>query len=164
MIFIFMRNLIRRILREENENIPKSKMMKLIEKLGIASAVKTVGLDNILDILDTTAIDLFKEFILDKEFSTKKLNKDEVGTYDFNFVVKDIEYTDDTWDIYVEILEGGTVIVYDKEYELLNPPIGWERDHWWWEVPDEVSTIIVFSFLKPMIPKGVELQITHNLE
>ena len=164
MIFIFMRNLIRRILREENENVPKSKMMKLIEKLGIISAVKTVGLDNILDILDTTAIDLFKEFILDKEFSTKKLNKDEVGTYDFNFVVKDIDYTDDIWDIYVEILEGGTVIVYDKEYELLNPPTGWERDHWWWEVPDEVSTIIVFSCLKPMIPKGVELQITHNLE
>lgn len=156
-----MRNLIRKILREENENVPKSKMEKLIEKLGIISTVKSVGLDNILDILDTTAIDLFKDFILDKEVSTKKLNKSEVGPYDFNFVIKDIVYTDDIWDIYVKILDG-SVILDDGEFDLWDSDL-WQQ-YWWWEVQNEISSIIVFSYLKPMIPKGVEFQITHNLE
>jgi len=84
MIFIFMRNLIRRILREQSEKTPKSKMEKLIEQIGIISAVKIVGLDNILDILDTEPINLINYYLVGKELSTNNLGIN-TGGYDFNF-------------------------------------------------------------------------------
>ena len=161
MIFIFMRNLIRRILREQSENVPNSKMMKLIEKIGIVSAVKTIGMDDILDILDTEPINLIKYYLVDKELSTKNLGiPGYIGGYDFNFVVKDIDYTDDTWEIYVKILDG--MVTVDGDVRDLWDSDLWEED-WWWEIQNEITEIID-EYLKPLIPNNIGIQITHNLE
>ena len=159
MIFIFMRNLIRRILREQSENVPKSKMMKLIEKIGIVSAVKTIGMDDILDILDTEPINLINYYLVGKELSTKNLGI-PVGVYDFNFIINDINYTDYTWEIYVEILDG-TVTLDDDVRDLWDSDL-WEED-WWWEIQNEITEIID-EYLKPLIPNNIGIQITHNLE
>jgi hypothetical protein len=163
MIFIFMRNLIRRILREENENIPKSKMMKLIEKLGIVSAVKTIGMDDILDILDTTPIDLVSDYFINKQFSTKDFDIN-TGGYDFNFIITDIVdgAMDESWVVDVEIINGEvTLIMTDNEtYDLWDSDL-WEKDYWW-EIQGEIDDIIS-DILKPYKPKDIDLEIMHNL-
>ena len=164
MIFIFMRNLIRRILREENENIPKSKMMKLIEKLGIASAVKTVGMDDILDILDTTPIDLVSDYFINKQFSTKDFDIN-TGGYDFNFIITDIAdgAIDESWVVDVEILDGEvTLIMTDNEtYDLWDSDL-WQQD-FWWEIQSEISDVI-YDIVAPFTPIQIDLDINHNLE
>ena len=68
---------IRRILREESEKTPKSKMEKLIEKMGLMSLIHSMGLENILDTLEITKEELyqkynpFKKFFTDEEFNTE---------------------------------------------------------------------------------------------
>jgi hypothetical protein len=154
---------IRRILREENENIPKSKMIKLIEKLGIVSAVKTVGLDNILYILDTTPIDLVSDYFINKQFSTKDFDIN-TGGYDFNFIITDIVdgAMDESWVVDVEIINGEvTLIMTDNEtYDLWDSDL-WEKDYWW-EIQGEIDDIIS-DILKPYKPKDIDLEIMHNL-
>jgi hypothetical protein len=154
---------IRRILREENENIPKSKMEKLIEKLGIISAVKTIGMDDILDILDTTPIDLVSDYFINKQFSTKDFDIN-TGGYDFNFIITDIfdGAIDESWSVYVKILKGEvTLILIDGEtYDLWDSDL-WEKD-FWWEIQGEIDDIIS-DILKPYKPKDIDLEIMHNL-
>lgn len=158
-----MRNLIRRILREQSENIPKSKMMKLIEKLGIVSAVKTIGMDDILDILDTTPIDLVSDYFINKQFSTKDFDIN-TGGYDFNFIITDIVdgAMDESWVVDVEIINGEvTLIMTDNEtYDLWDSDL-WEKDYWW-EIQGEIDDIIS-DILKPYKPKDIDLEIMHNL-
>jgi len=158
-----MRNLIRRILREENEKTPKAKLIKLIENLGIVSVVKLMGMDNILDVLDTEPINLINHFLIDKNLSTKNLGI-ATGGYDFNFMITDIDWgMDDTWTVYVKILNGKvTLILIDGEtYDLWDSDL-WEKD-FWWEIQDEIKDII-YEYIEPLKPNEIELQITHNLE
>jgi hypothetical protein len=76
-----MRNLIRRILREESEKNPKSKMEKLIEKMGLMSLIYSMGLDNILDTLEITKEELYQKYNPFKEFFTEEeFNKEFYGT------------------------------------------------------------------------------------
>jgi hypothetical protein len=137
--------------------------MKLIEKLGIASAVKTVGMDDILDILDTTPIDLVSDYFINKQFSTKDFDIN-TGGYDFNFIITDIAdgAIDESWVVDVEILDGEvTLIMTDNEtYDLWDSDL-WEKDYWW-EIQGEIDDIIS-DILKPYKPKDIDLEIMHNL-
>jgi len=79
-----MRNLIRRILREQSEKNPKSKMEKLIEKMGLMSLIHSMGLDNILDTLEITKEELYQKYNPFKEFFTdEEFNREFYGTIKF---------------------------------------------------------------------------------
>jgi len=66
-----MRNLIRRILREESEKTPKSKMEKLIETMGLMSLIHSMGLDNMLDTLEITKEELYQKYNPFKKYFTE---------------------------------------------------------------------------------------------
>ena len=79
-----MRNLIRRILREESEKTPKSKMEKLIETMGLMSLIHLMGLDNILDTLEITKEELYQKYNPFKKFFTdEEFNKEFYETIEF---------------------------------------------------------------------------------
>ena len=79
-----MRNLIRRILREESEKTPKSKMEKLIETMGLMSLIHSMGLDNILDTLEITKEELYQKYNPFKKFFTDEVfNKEFYETIEF---------------------------------------------------------------------------------
>ena len=55
-----------------NESItPKDKMINLIEKKGLIETIKIIGIDNVAKTLDTTPIDLAKDYFVDKKYSVK---------------------------------------------------------------------------------------------
>ena len=66
---------IRRILREESEKTPKSKMEKLIEKMGLMSLIHLIGLDNILDTLEITKEELYQKYNPFKKYFKDNFNK-----------------------------------------------------------------------------------------
>ena len=147
-----------------NESItPKDKMINLIEKKGLIESIKLFGVNNVAKTLDTTPIDLAKDFFIDKEFSIKDFDI-KTGGYDFNFMITDIDWgMNDTWAVYLEILKGEvTLILIDGEtYDLWDSDL-WEKD-FWWEIQNEIKDII-YEYIEPLIPNEIELQITHNLE
>jgi len=57
-----MRNLIRRILREENEKNPKDKLLKMVENLGLLRVLKLLSLEDICAILEMSTQELFEKY------------------------------------------------------------------------------------------------------
>jgi hypothetical protein len=74
MIFIFMRNLIRRILREENEKTPKSKLINLLEKPNGLVKLLNGGftIEDISDVMEMSKNEIYQRFnpfeFIDKDF------------------------------------------------------------------------------------------------
>ena len=145
-----------------NESIsPKNKMINLIEKKGLIETIKIIGIDNVAKTLDTTPIDLTRDFFIDKQFSIKDFDIN-TGGYDFNFMITDIDDQDDFWSIYVEILDGTVSLLTDDEY---NPTDLWDSNLWeeeyWWEIQMEIDDIIT-DILKPFKERWSQ-EIHHNL-
>ena len=145
-----------------NESIsPKDKMINLIEKKGLIESIKLFGVNNVAKTLDTTPIDLAKDFFIDKEFSIKDFDI-KTGGYDFNFIITDIDDHDDFWSVYVDILDGTVSLLTDDEY---NPTDLWDSNLWeedyWWEIQSEIDDIIT-DILKPFKERQ-DQEIHHNL-
>lgn len=139
---------------------PKDKMNRLINKFGLYQTIKLVGIDSLLNILDTKLIDLTRDYFIDKKFSIKDFDINS-GGFDFNFIITDIddEDIDGEWVIYVKIIDGN-VTFYDDVRDLWDSDL-WEKD-WWWEIQNEIDELI-FDILAPFKPKNIDLEIYHDL-
>lgn len=102
-----MKKLIKKILREESEKNPKSKLENLINTFGIVKVINMVGLENLLDTLNLSETELFKKYnpfekiFTDKEFENQlfdsvdfatRLMKSESGISFDTFFNKTIDY------------------------------------------------------------------------
>lgn len=152
---------IRRILKEEIDS-PKIKLERLIERQGLRDVVKMIGVDKVSNILETTPLQLIRDFFLDKTFSIKDFDIN-VGGYDFTFEITDIDEDNDVWYIYAKIGDGTVMLLTDDNYE---PKDLWDSDLWqedyWWEIQGEISDIIYYILL-PFEPKYTQIRVEHNL-
>ena len=152
---------IRRILKEEIDS-PKIKLERLIERQGLRDVVKMIGVDKVSNILETTPLQLIRDFFLDKTFSIKDFDIN-VGGYDFTFEITDIYEDNDVLHIYTKIGDGTVMLLTDDNYE---PKDLWDSDLWqedyWWEIQGEISDIIYYILL-PFEPKYTQIRVEHNL-
>jgi hypothetical protein len=153
-------NRIQEMMGINESNSPKDKMNNLIDKVGLPQAIKMVGIDKLLKIIDTTPIDLVRDYFINKQFSIKDFDNN-TGGYDFNFIITDIddEGIDESWVVDVDILDG-SVTIDDETYDLWDSDL-WQED-WWWEIQGEIDDIISY-ILNPYKPEDIDLEIMHNL-
>ena len=153
-------NRIQEMMGINESNSPKDKMNNLIDKVGLPQAIKMVGIDKLLKIIDTTPIDLVRDYFINKQFSIKDFDHN-TGGYDFNFIITDIddEGIDESWVVDVDILDG-SVTIDDETYDLWDSDL-WQED-WWWEIQGEIDDIISY-ILNPYKPEDIDLEIMHNL-
>jgi hypothetical protein len=136
---------ISKILKEETSL--KKKLKDLIDKQGLAQTTRKVnGIFNLAKVLDTTALDLLKQFALGKEISTDELNN--TGGYDF--VGKIIDITDNDYsdvgvrrfDFIFEIKKGTVELIMSNNsvWNLLDPVL--RETDFFWEIQDEIQDIL----------------------
>jgi hypothetical protein len=150
-------------LQEETMSSPKIKLERLIERQGLRDVVKMIGVDKVSKILETTPLQLIRDFFLDKTFSIDDFNVN-TGGYDFTFEITDIdEDEDEVWDIYVKIGDGTVILANDDNPE---PKDLWDSDLWqedyWWEIQGEIMEII-YDILLPFVPENIDIKVEHNL-
>lgn len=134
---------ISKILKEETSL--KKKLKDLIDKEGLIQTTRKVnGIFNLAKVLDTTALDLLKQFALGKEISTDELNN--TGGYDF--VGKIIDITDNDYsdvgvrrfDFIFEVQEGTVDLMDGGTHNLLDPEF--QKWDYFWEIQDEIQNIL----------------------
>jgi hypothetical protein len=136
---------ISKILKEETSL--KKKLKDLIDKQGLVQTTRKVnGIFNLAKVLDTTALDLLKQFALGKEISTDELNN--TGGYDF--VGKIIDITDNDYsdvgvrrfDFIFEIKKGTVELITlnNSVWNLLDPVL--RETDFFWEIQDEIQDIL----------------------
>lgn len=136
---------ISKILKEETSL--KKKLKDLIDKEGLIQTTRKVnGIFNLAKVLDTTALDLLKQFALGKEISTDELNN--TGGYDF--VGKIIDITDNDYsdvgvrrfDFIFEVQEGTVDLIMTDggTHNLLDPEF--QKWEYFWEIQDEIQDIL----------------------
>jgi hypothetical protein len=149
-------------LQEDIMSSPKLKLEQLIERQGLRDVVKLIGVDKVTKILETTPLQLIRDFFLDKTFSIDDFNVN-TGGYDFTFEITDIDEDNDVWYIYTKIGDGSVILMTDDNYE---PKDLWDSDLWqedyWWEIQKEINDLI-YDVIKPFISKNLELDMQHNL-
>jgi len=150
-------------LNESNDKF-KKRIEDTIKKEGLLFAIKFFGgIENLSKKIDTTPIDLAKDFFIDKEFSIKDFDI-KTGGYDFDFMITDIDWgMNDTWAVYVKILKGEVtlILIDDETYDLWDSDL-WEKD-FWWEIQGEIDDII-YDIVAPFTPMKIDLDIYHNLK
>ena len=136
---------ISKILKEETSL--KKKLKDLIHKEGLVRTARKVnGIFNLAKVLDTTALDLLKQFALGKEISTDELNN--TGGYDFVgkiIDIKDNDYSDvgvRRFDFIFEVQEGTVdlIMIDGGTHDLLNPEF--QDTDYFWEVRAEIEDIL----------------------
>ena len=150
-----------RYLSEDTNNPAKQKLERLIERQGLREVVKMMGVDKVSTILETTPLQLIRDFFLDKTFSIDDFNVN-TGGYDFTFEITDIEEKKEgLWYVYAKIGDGGvTLITTGEYYDLWNSGL-WDEDYWW-EIQGEIMQII-YEILLPFEPKYTQISLEHNL-
>jgi hypothetical protein len=150
-----------RYLSEDTNNPAKQKLERLIERQSLREVVKMMGVDKVSTILETTPLQLIRDFFLDKTFSIDDFNVN-TGGYDFTFEITDFEEKKEgLWYVYVKIGEGGVTFMTTGEYyDLWNSGL-WDEDYWW-EIQGEIMQII-YEILLPFEPKYTQISLEHNL-
>jgi hypothetical protein len=146
---------------EEPINSPRQKLERLIERQGLREVIKMIGIDKVSKILETTPLQLTKDFFLNKSFSIKDFDV-PIGGYDFTFEITEIEEKKEgLWYVYAKIGDGGVTLMTTGEYyDLWNSDL-WDEDYWW-EIQGEIMQII-YEILLPFEPKYTQIKIEHNL-
>ena len=146
---------------EEPINSPRQKLEMLIERQGLREVIKMIGIDKVSTILETTPLQLTKDFFLNKSFSIKDFDV-PIGGYDFTFEITDIEEKKEgLWYVYAKIGDGGVTLMTTGEYyDLWNSGL-WDEDYWW-EIQGEITDII-YKILLPFEPKYTQISLEHNL-
>jgi hypothetical protein len=152
-----------RYLSEDTNNPAKQKLERLIERQSLREVVKMMGVDKVSTILETTPLQLIRDFFLDKTFSIDDFNIN-TGGYDFSFEIIDIdEEGDDVWYVYAKIGDGTVMLMTDEDNEqrdLWNSGL-WDEDYWW-EIQGEIMEII-YVILLPFVPENIDIKVEHNL-
>lgn len=142
-----MRNLIRRILREENEKTPKSKLLKMLNKPNGLVKLLNGGfiIEDISDIMEMSEKELYQEYLL-------KINKRP-------FIKHLMKMTKDS-SIIDELIKyefGENAVIYGSEIpnfyevhdETINHPGGtmvyWEQDDDWEEFEYKPNGIVLVT-------------------
>jgi hypothetical protein len=150
-------------LQEDTMSSPKLKLEQLIERQSLREVVKMMGVDKVSTILETTPLQLIRDFFLDKTFSIDDFNVN-TGGYDFSYEITDIDdEVDDLWDVYAKIGDGTVILMTDEDNEqrdLWNSGL-WDEDYWW-EIQGEIMEII-YDILLPFVPENIDIKVEHNL-
>jgi len=150
-------------LQEDTMSSPKIKLEQLIERQSLREVVKMMGVDKVSTILETTPLQLIRDFFLDKTFSIDDFNVN-TGEYDFSFEITDIdEEGDDVWYVYAKIGDGSVMLMTDEDNEqrdLWNSGL-WDEDYWW-EIQGEIMEIN-YDILLPFVPENIDIKVEHNL-
>jgi hypothetical protein len=146
---------------EEPINSPRQKLEMLIERQGLREVIKMIGIDKVSTILETTPLQLTKDFFLNKSFSIKDFDV-PIGGYDFSFKITDIEEKKEgLWYVYAKIGDGGVTLMTTGEYyDLWNS--GLSDEDYWWEIQGEIM-LIIYEILLPFEPKYTQISLEHNL-
>lgn len=136
---------ISKILKEETSL--KKKLKELIDKEGLVQTARKVnGIFNLAKVLDTSVLELLKQFALGKEISTDELTN--TGGYDFVGKIIDIKDNDYSnlgirrFDFIFEVQEGTVDLIMTDggTHNLLNPEF--QKWDYFWEVTDEIQDIL----------------------
>ena len=136
---------ISKILKEETSL--KKKLKDLIDKEGlIRTARKVNGIFNLAKVLDTSVLELLKQFALGKEISTYELN--DTGGYDFVGKIIDVQDNDYSdvgvrrFDFIFEVQEGTVdlIMIDGGTHNLLDPEF--QEADYFWEVTYEIQDIL----------------------
>lgn len=151
-------------LNESNDKF-KKRIEDTIKKEGLLFAIKFFGgIENLSKKIDTTPINLVKNFFINKKFSIKDFN---ISTrnydYDFKFQVNDIEKnSDDFWSFYVNIIDGFVILPDGEQFDLLNSET--KEYDFWFDIKYGIRDILG-DILEPLTPNDVEeMDIIHNLD
>jgi hypothetical protein len=150
-------------LNEQVDNSAKIKLKKIIDNQGLLDVIRALGLEKVSKILQLEPIDIAREYFENKVYSIHDFGV-RTGSYDFRFKITDIirnEGDDDTWYVYVKIVNGTVDIDGDETYDLWDSDL-WEQD-WWWEIQNEIGDIL-FDILFIVKGGNAEIEIVHNLK
>jgi hypothetical protein len=143
---------IRRIL---NENTFQEALLKSIKKNGVLKVTKNLGLTTISETLDLTPIEFIKEYFTNVVFSTNDLTVNTyVGTYDFKFIIKDIEpmYHYNNYLFIFDIIEG-EITIDDITYDLYGEEVSKINDEYDGVISAEITDILA-NFLIQITPRN----------
>jgi hypothetical protein len=144
-----LRQNIRRVLKENNI---KDQLEKLVDKVGLPQACKSVGGMNYLaKVLKVDKVELIYKYYVGKELSTQDMEDIGIGVggYDFEFTIEEIIERDDEGLIFEIRITKGNVTIDNETYNLTDGKI--KRTDFWWEIEIEILELFVnytFSILE----------------
>jgi len=139
-----LRQNIRRVLKENNI---KDQLEKLVDKVGLPQACRSVGgLDYLSKVLKVDKVELLHRYYVGKKLSTQDMEDIGIGVggYDFEFTIEEIIERDDEGLIFeIRITKGNvTLIAGDNEnFDLMDGKI--KRTEFWWEIEIEILELFV---------------------
>jgi hypothetical protein len=136
-----LRQNIRRVLKE---NKIKDQLEKLVDKVGLPQACRSVGgLDYLSKVLKVDKVELIHKYYVGKELSTQDMEDIGIGVggYDFEFTIEEIIERDDEGLIFEIRITKGNVTIDDETYGLTDGKI--RRTDFWWEIEIEMLDLFV---------------------
>lgn len=130
---------IRRVLKESNI---KNQLEKLVDKVGLPQACRSVGgIDYLAKALGVDKVEILQKYYIGKELSTDNMLNIGVGGYDFNFKIGDITEKDERLTFEFIITKGKVTLIEGGTYNLMNDNI--RRKDYWWEIEIEMLDLFV---------------------
>ena len=139
-----LRQNIRRVLKESNI---KNQLEKLVDKVGLPQACRSVGgITYLSKVLGVDKVELLHIYYVGKELSTQDMEDIGIGVggYDFEFRIEEITENDDESLLFeIAITKGEvTLIAGDNEnFDLMDGKI--RRTDYWWEIEIEMLDLFV---------------------
>jgi hypothetical protein len=139
-----MKNLRESIRKVLKENKIKDQLEKLVDKVGLPQACRSVGGMNFLvKALGVDKVELLHRYYVGKKLSTQDMEDIGIGVggYDFEFTIEDIIERDDEGLIFEIRITKGNVTIDDETYGLTDGKI--RRTDFWWEIEIEMLDLFV---------------------
>ena len=100
---------------------------------------------------DEVFTEKFIKNLLNKTFSTKDFNdRINIGGYDFEWIITEMEYRDFDFYLYGKTLPGGTVNLMDGRHLSLDDATN--DEDLYWEIQEEVSDVVLDCMDKIILP------------
>ena len=102
----------------------------------------------------------FIKNLLNKTFSTKDFNDIiNIGGYDFEWIITEMEYRDFDFYLYGKTLPGGTVTLMDGRHLSLDEATN--DEDLYWEIQEEVNGVVQDCMDKIILPvTGYEVEVS----
>lgn len=109
---------------------------------------------------DEVFTEKFIKNLLNKTFSTKDFNNIiNIGGYDFEWIITEMEYRDFDFYLYGKTLPGGTVTLMDGRHLSLDEATN--DEDLYWEIQEEVNGVVQDCMDKIILPvTGYEVEVS----
>ena len=109
---------------------------------------------------DEVFTEKFIKNLLNKTFSTKDFNdRINIGGYDFEWIITEMEYRDFDFYLYGKTLPGGTVTLMDGRHLSLDEATN--DEDLYWEIQEEVNGVVQDCMDKIILPvTGYEVEVS----